>query len=532
VSGKRRTRKILAIDWDLRTLRIVHAVVAKRRVSVERVLSVAVPPGTDVQDPVQMGRHIRRVLDEERIATRHAMVDIPRDQVTLNTLRLPAAAPDELPGMVEIQIAKELPFSVADAVVDFVAGDAEEGASTVAVHVAAVRREVLRQYEATFVAAGLRLERVGLRPFANKIAICELLRHAMPDRVMFIDVGPRLTEIDVLARSALVFSRAASVHIPEGAGEGRRLRLLGADGEREDAEVPAVSLSGDRDRPAQEVVDMLVLEVTRSVEAYRTAEPGATIDHVVIGGDLGVEERLGETIQKRLGISTEIYNPSSTFGWEPDEGAGAAAFATTLGLILGQLDDTGHHFDFLHPKKGESVSQRRMRKAPVAAAAAVVCVAAAGVVVWQITKSERERLAQLKSEISEIKERAANNEKFLRLVEEVRGFDAGHVVWVDVLLDALSSLPSHEEIVLTNLDMNRKDARLVLKTNTKSRDTATKVVEALNEFKRSGAEKSRFRASLGPQTEKSKDRYPFAQALRIEILDDGMDNGGAWRRAG
>ena len=58
-----------------------------------------------------------------------------------------------MPGMVQIQIAKELPFSVADAVIDFAAPPAPAGATTADVLVAAVRREVLEQYEATVTAA-------------------------------------------------------------------------------------------------------------------------------------------------------------------------------------------------------------------------------------------------------------------------------------------------------------------------------------------------------------------------------------------
>ena len=201
----------------------------KRGVEIDEVRSVTIPHGLDTRDPQHLGRHIRRVLEEEEIGTKHAIVDIPRDQATLNTLMLPAASPEELPGMVEIQIAKELPFAVSDAAVDFVAGEPKGDTNTIAVQVAAVRREALEQYEATFAAAGLRLERVGLRPYANRVAVCELLKHAMPDRVMFIDVRPTLTEIDVLKHSSLAFSRAASVLIPPDLGEDTHLSLVRDD---------------------------------------------------------------------------------------------------------------------------------------------------------------------------------------------------------------------------------------------------------------------------------------------------------------
>ncbi len=530
--GRRQPGKILAIDWDARTLRVVHAQISKRGVKVDRVLAVGLPQGLDSKDPKQLGRHIRRVLDQEEINTKHAVVDIPRDQATLNTLTLPAAMPEELPGMVEIQIAKELPFAVEEAAVDFVAGEPQDDGKTVAVQVAAVRREALEHYEATFAAAGLKLERVGLRPFANKVAVCELLKHAMPERVMFIDVRPTLTEIDVLRQSSLVFSRAASVLIPQNLGEGTRLSLVRDETNAGTSELPKRSGEDVFKSSPDRVVDTLVLEVTRSIEAYRATEPGATMDHAVIGGDLGVEEALAEAIQQRLNITTETYNPASAFGWDPDEGAAAAAFAATLGLVLGQLDETSARFDFLHPKKTVSVAKERLRKAPLVAVIVVLFVAAGGMVLEQVTGPKREMLVQVEEQIAELEGHKKANRKFLKLVDEIREFDQKPLVWVDVLHDAMLALPSHEEFILTHVDMKQKDKMIVFKTKGKARETAEEVVERLTEFRRAGADRARFRTQMGTQSDKEAERYPFVQTLRTEVLDDGVDFVSSSRRRG
>ena len=89
------------------------------------------------------------------------------------------------------------------------------------------------------------------------------------------------------------------------------------------------------------IIESLVVEVTRSIEAYRATDPGAQIDHMVIAGDLGVEESLAEAVHKKLGVTTELYNPASSFGWEPQEGAAASAAvnvsvpATSRGRCMG-----------------------------------------------------------------------------------------------------------------------------------------------------------------------------------------------------
>lgn len=521
MGGRVQPKKIVAIDWDARTLRVVHAFVGKRGLKIDRILAAAIPADIDLNSPEHLGRHIRRVLDQEQIPTRHAVVDIPRDQAILKTLSLPALGPEELPGMVEIQIAKELPFPAGEAVIDFIVSPgAEPNVSDVLT--AAVRREVVRQYEQTFETAGLKLDRIGLRPWANATAVRELLKHAMPDRVAFIDVRPALTEIDILRGGVLTFSRAASVMIPKDWKErsvGPRLSLV-REGAAEIGDAPDA------------VIHSLLVEVTRSLEAYKTSDAGAIIDHVVIAGDLGVEEALSEGIQKRLGIPAELYNPAASFGWEPDEGAAAAAFSSTLGLVIGQSSASeSMHFDFLHPKKRVSKTQQKLKRAPMAAAVAILFLAAGGVGFAQFTKDDRARLATIEAQIKELEERQPDNKKFMDFVQQVRDFDQGQYVWVDVLYDLISVLPSTEHLVITQLDMQQEDGKLVLKTKAKDRDTPTQAVRKLEEFKREGKPLPRFKATIGPQSEKQGEKYPFVQDLRVSILRDDEEKKGSGKKS-
>ncbi len=521
MAGRTRPKRVVVIDWDAHTLRVVHALPGKRGVKIDRLLTVSMPSDVDPSSAEQMGQHIRRTLDQEDITTKHAIVDIPRDQVILKTLTLPVGQPDELPGMVEIQIAKELPFPVIQAVIDFAVGPPSDDPVKGEVLVAAVRRELLEQYEATFAAAGLKLDRIGLRPYANKVSACEQLKHAMPERVVFIDVRPTFMEIDMLRNSALTFSRSASVMIPKGIGESSVFSIARREGPGGEGAGDEAAVAGPASSGMDEVVRSLMLEVTRSIEAYRASDPGATIDHVVIGGDVGVEEALAEAIQNQLHLTTERYNPASTFGWEPDEGADASAFAASLGLVLGHAGDGTLHFDFLHPKKTVSATTQRLKKAPVVAAIVVLFVAAASVGFAQYTRADRQRLAQLEEDIRGLKTKRKENKKFLDVVKRVHGFDAKQHVWIDVLYDIFVLLPSNEEMVVRHLETNQKDGRITLKTRTKHRETAGEVIDELHAFRREWRDKPRFKVSMGPQTQKKRERYPFAQDLRIWILDDG-----------
>ena len=527
VSGKKRPKKILAFDWDARTLRVVHAHLSKRAAKIDRLLSVPVPSDVDPMSPEQMGKLLRRVLEQEDISTRHAIVDVPRDQVILNTLSLPVLAPDVLPNIVGIQIAKQLPYAVTDAVIDFAEAPHAADAATGDVLVAAVRREIVSLYEGIFNAAGLKLDRVGLRPYATTLATRRLLRHGLPERVLFIDVRPTLTEINVLRNSLLTFSRAASVHIPEDLSDRRKVPVPRADSSGPELTLVGAAEPGDElvepgRSPLDTVISSLVVEVTRSIEAYRATDPGAKMDHCVIGGDLGIEEPLAEALQQRLGITAEIYNPASSFGWEPDEGAGASAFAATLGLVIGYVEEDTLQFDFLHPKKVVTATERRLRKAPIAAAALVLLVAGAGGIVAATTKPQRDKLAAVERRIAELEKEKRDNdhEKFLKLIQEIKSFDGEQFVWVDELHDIIGYLPTQEQMVISQIEMTQKRGEVVLKTRAKKRDTATDTIGQLNSFSREGKDLPRFKATMGGQQEKPGEDYPFLQDLRIRILSD------------
>ncbi len=186
---------------------------------------------------------------------------------------------------------------MSEAVVDFAMPPDDGGEGTQPVLVGAVRHEARTFYQGVCHHAGLKLERIGLRPYANAVAANELLKDRRPQRVLLVDVGPTMTEIDVLWNGRLAFSRAASVRIPCAAPGGSTTSIEAVPSATDEAgtdQEAASTTSSDlvyraeesEESPlsAESVVDRLLVEVTRSIEAYRNTDPGATMDHVIIGG--------------------------------------------------------------------------------------------------------------------------------------------------------------------------------------------------------------------------------------------------------
>ncbi len=509
-------RTILSVDWDPRTLRLVHARIGKGSVTIDQALSIPIPSQVRMDEAGSLGGFIARAVHQAGIATKRAVVDIPRDQVNFYTLSLPNASLNDLAGMVAFQIPKELPFPVDLAVVDFTAPLDSEGEVT-DVLVAAVRKEVLKLYVEVFEHAGLKLQRVGLRANANQFAINELLRTTPHDRVLFVDVGPSTTEIDVLRQGRLVFSRAADVEHPPSFDEKRvQASTPGTD---EGQTLTLVTTDELAESALDRVVRELTIEVRRSIEAYRVGEPGAVIDHAVIGGSSGVEQALAEAIQKEHDITAQPYNPAVCFGWDSDRGAAAGAFASALGLVLAQTKDPQLKFNFLEPKKPISRAERQIKKAPLAVAVAVVFVVAGVAFYINWIKPQYETRAWLRGQIAEVDTLLDEHRDFRKLVSVLENYEDQQIVWIDELRDLMGVLPGQRQLVLGGIDMSQKEHRIKMPFRAKAYRTGSEAVAAIEAFRLPGVNRPQYRASPGPSNVKTKKEYPHNGRLDIDVVD-------------
>ncbi len=522
-------KSTLSVDWDTRALRIVHARIRGQSVNIDQVLSVAIPPDVRITEAESIGTFIGRAVAKAKIGTKRVAVDIPRERVNFHTLKLPNASLDDLAGMVAFQIPKELHFPIDQAVVDFTVPleKAAEG-DTNDVLVAAVHKEELQFYRDVFEHAGLKLQRVGLRPNANQFAVNALLKATPYDRVLFVDVGPTTTEIDVLHQGHLVFSRAADVEIPARFDPPSSV----ADVDAVSAEQGLTLLTS----PVQEggtlgrIERELMIEVTRSIEAYRADNPGGSIEHAVIGGSCDIEDVLSEAIQTRFKITAQPYNPATCFGWDADRGSAAGAFAATLGLVLSQAYEPQLKFDFLSPKKPVSQAARRIRRAPMAAATAVLFVVAGIVFYVTYLSPQNEMRDELRANLAKVEESLEEHEEFIELVGAIQDYEKHRIVWIDELHELVSALPDDKQIVLDGIDMSWKNQSMKIPFRGKDIKTGSEAAAMLRAFHLADSERRQFDVKLGDSNPKGTGKYPYSGRFDIKIVDREWPDGKKKRR--
>jgi len=430
------SRRVLCLDWDKRTLRIVVARVGKGRAFLEDAHSHQLPDTVDADAPEAMGQFIRSMLARHRLRHRTVVVDVPRERAVINRLTLPPTPPIEVAAAVRFQAMKELPFPIDSAALDFVITQRDERGYATGVLLAAVTTETLDRMRSTCEAAGLTPTRIGLRPYANLISLRNT-RGAAERRILFVDIGPTATEIDVMCGEALAFSRSANVSVP----------------------MPGVDLAGDEQRPTpvdsqvgppespeqalEAAVGELLVETTRTLQAYRASDPEAAIDEIVVGGGTGAEAQLAELLHRRFSLPVVLFDPTGALGVDPGQAPKLRSFSAALGLAWGLSREEVLAIDFLNPKRPISARERlrkRIRMVGVAAAATLVLVA--GVLAQQYHQATVER-DRLKAENRKLLAKVEKKIELANRIEEAQEW-AVEAVWPDELLNVVQVISTLE----------------------------------------------------------------------------------------
>ena len=328
---------VVALELDGDRVRIAEGQRRGSRGDVSRVAVVplGLAPDADREAPEVLGPALARALKEAGFRPSAVAMGVPRAQVLLRTLTVPAVgSPGELAALVHFQLGRDLPFPVDQAVIDFqvvreftpetaAAGTPSAGGSEarrVEVLVAAVKRDVVEFHRRVAEAAGFRLAALGWLSQANVRCLESVGRGDGPEPIALVTLRAEEFGVEVLSGPALTFSRGGAVRQAPG---------------------------GD----AAEWARLLTIEVVRTLHAYSSQGGNAAPARLFLSGATGQEARVAEALHTRLGRPVETLDLAVALRLPPTDAAAAAGGLSVLGLALGATDAAGLPFDFLNPKQ-------------------------------------------------------------------------------------------------------------------------------------------------------------------------------------
>ena len=448
-------KRFAAIDFDSRRIHIVCAERTGKGARIRQLTHADIPAELDTSDARAVGAFLGRTLRKMRLGVKAVVMSVPRGLAVLKPLQFPpGTALNDLAGMVQYQVEKELPFPLAEAVVDFTVAnhyDAEVAADrpNVNVLVSAVRLPVVEHYKQIALAAGVKLFRLGLRSAAAMRCVTECLGPEAAGPLAMIHVTSDETEIMVLSAGTLAFSRSALFAEPL------------------EHEVPPGEVARH--------VRTVATEIARSLQAYQAAEGGGNIKQLLLAGGTGIEAGVAKSLARLLGVRCERFNPAEALSLRDD--GQTSAFIASLGMAVGH-DGSATPFDFLNPKRPRVRHDvKKIRRGLLAAAAGVALVVAvtAGLV-WVGGKNAAvEALKKQNAELEKKRKPVDLRTKQLKALSEWNAKNSdtlGHWAYVSTVA------PSCTDMYITSFHAG-SDGALKLSVRAKDHNTILKLSRAL-----------------------------------------------------
>ena len=467
---------VTSLDLDGQMLRVVQAVPRGDRPGIARVAATALelPADADRADPAVMGRAVARALHTLNIRPTSIVMGVPRAQVVLRMLSLPAISDDrQLASMVHFQVGRDLPFRLDEAVVDFkvrrslrdgsmaepipsepgVEGAASSPAK-VEVLVAAARREVVDFYQQTAEAAGLKLIALGLLAYAN-VRCLEACQAAEDDQPFaLISLRPDEVNIDVIARQSLLFSRGASLKplLEAGLPPVTEPAPVAGAGGADRGEAASVSEATGPRGPA--FTDAAIIEVVRSLHSYSGLDPKTAPAKLVVAGATGHETLLAEAVSKRMGIPCTVLDPAKALHLPSDSVPHAAGSTAAIGLALALAGPRGLPFDFLNPKHpAQPRDMRRIRILAGVAAAAAALVFVLALRTYLLNQREKIRSA-LAAQVAEAEKKSPIYRRMIQQSASVNDWARDGRNWLEHYAYLSAILPPSEDLYVTSLTVS------------------------------------------------------------------------------
>jgi Tfp pilus assembly PilM family ATPase len=473
--GSRRSRQrsaVTAVEVAVNVLKVVQASRRGGSPSITRSVSVELDlKEEENSDPQALGGAIAASLFALKIKPGPVVMSVPRDRVILKTINVPLVTNErELASIVRFQIARDLPFPISDAVVDFrVTGriarafaanregngkgapeEADEDDSPVErleVLVAIVKRDCIDFFRQTAEAAKLNLVGLGWSGYAN-FRCLQACGYSDDDAVALVSLNPDSVNVDVVAYETILFSHSAAIRPPN-----------------DPASEPAAELEPvKRDpeiEPSAEIVDpaafaqCAALEVVRSLHAYGGVEQGAPVTKAVIAGTTGCEWTVVDLVGEGLDLPCVFLDPAAALGLPHGMRKDAADSVSTIGLALGACLPGGLSYNFLDPKK-PAVHRDLGRIKMVAGIVAGVAIFLTLFGVRSSLLKKREAVhAALRQELADEKSKQKIYRAGRLQAKTVREWTAGRGLWLDHFAHLSAILPSSEEIYLTSFTVGR-----------------------------------------------------------------------------
>ena len=445
---------------------------------------------------------LTKMFSETRFRTRWVVCSVPRSAMHVNFLSLPEMSESDLKGALEMELRKNIPFELEDAVYDYTIlnNNNEEGQIDIVVSV--VQKEKMEELMDIVEGSGLLMAGINVAPFAleNLIASSGLLK--AKGTVALLDIGYGGAGInffsggklqfarsvggcgreiiDALARKIVVKNESVELTSQEVEEIIRKYNIIDPGDEIVKEIVPVSQLS----MMVRPVIERLVSEVKRSLAYYKQVKE-TQVERIVLAGGVSKLKGLSQHLRDELDVQVENLGAAANIPSEPD--------ISNMALAVGLSLDKDKKINLLSRESRVRNAVIRVRPFYETAtfSAVIVLLALLSATMFMSNKFEKLHLPQVQEELKFIEQGARKSREYDGLVKaldhkrvRLRKVARAGLLWEGILKELSRIVPS--EMVLT--EISPEDGP--------SRDSRTLFIKGLICSERKNRVLSEFMSSL------------------------------------
>jgi type IV pilus assembly protein PilM len=330
-----------SIDFGTHSLKLVNLVRRGRSWELKNIASVQTPPEVlgsyKDEQKTQLVDAIKSLVAESRVSGKEVAVALPESVVFSRVLTIPKVADNELQDAVYWQLKQFLPYPIEDVQSDFTPLSVDQNGQRKVLAVAAPKKLVDLYIEL--------LERANLVPIAiesETLAIIRAIKHAheVKDAVV-LDFGSNSTDMAIMKEGELFFSQSIATGsdlLTKALVNEFQLSYAQAEEYKRIYGMRSDAVDGKIRNAMKPVLDMIITEVLRGIEFFKTEVGTVPPSTAILAGEAGLLPALPEYLSSILGYEVVVSDP-----WRPIVvpnnvaelvRKSSPAFAVTIGLCL------------------------------------------------------------------------------------------------------------------------------------------------------------------------------------------------------
>jgi type IV pilus assembly protein PilM len=331
---------ITGIDIGAGAVKIVRIARSGKRPKLLSAGIVDIPP--DQSTASGISADLRYFLSKKLVGRKNIVTLLPGKDLTIRSMTLPKMPLSELNEAVRWEAKRHVSYPLETALVEYlITGERHEGTvDKYDILMVAAERGTVVEHLSPFREAGITVAAVDANALALR-NVLHLREKPADENYLVVDMGAGKTEINIFKGGVLRFSRcieSGGIDMTRSVADSLAIGLGDAETIKQKTDV----LSPAEDDKAAVAVkgrlDILLMEIRRSVEYYKTTFREKSVNRTVLTGGVPLMQGIQEYFARSLEGPVELDQPFAglTVGQDMlDEfGPQALRFSAAVGLAL------------------------------------------------------------------------------------------------------------------------------------------------------------------------------------------------------